>query len=124
MTAKHSPPPWRVGRNLADYCVFSGENFIADCDTSSDGEGTETDRANAAFIVRAANSHHALVEALQWVKAATFTLESYERDYGGELPSNFEIGRIDDSRNSASFRIQVGHIRKLAAALKLAESGQ
>ncbi len=136
----HTATPWDVDFDDPIFCDFYpeergmsfivGRNFgglvAASLPWPTELESGDFSRvtANAAFIVRAANSHHALVEALQWVKAATFTLESYERDYGGELPSNFEIGRIDDSRNSASFRIQVGHIRKLAAALKLAESGQ
>ncbi len=64
--ATHTKTPWRIGRNGADYCVFAGdEKFIADCDRSDDMDGSPEDIANAAFIVRAANSHDALVEALK-----------------------------------------------------------
>ena len=63
---KHTPTPWRIGRNGTDYCVFAGEDgLVADCDTSDDACGNKTDIANAAFIVRACNSHQALVDALK-----------------------------------------------------------
>ena len=64
--ATHTKTPWRIGRNGADYCVFAGdEKFIADCDRSDDMDGSPEDIANAAFIVRAVNSHAALVATLE-----------------------------------------------------------
>lgn len=51
-----------------------------------------------------------------WVIAALLSLEAYEADLGERLPDDHELGRIDDSRGSPSFRIRVGHIRSLAAA--------
>lgn len=69
----HTPTPWYYGhsenpdvyRNAPHWLVLSdpvestGE-AIADVET---GPGPETAEANAAFIVRACNSHHALVTA-------------------------------------------------------------
>ncbi len=49
-----------------------------------------------------------------WVKAANFTLQSYEADYGEAVPDSAELGRIPESRESPSFRITAGHIRALA----------
>ena len=58
-----------------------------------------------------------LVEACAWVLLASKTLAGYSRDLGVELPDDTEIGRIYESRDTPSFRISVGHIRRLAAAL-------
>jgi hypothetical protein len=44
-------------------------------------------------------------------------LAGYSRDLGVELPDTTEIGRIYESRDTPSFRISVGHIRRLAAVL-------
>lgn len=57
---------------------------------------------------------------LAWVTAAMGALASYEADYGESLPDDHELGRIDDSRGSPSFRIRVGHIRQLAAIARKA----
>jgi len=67
-SAKHTPLPWRISYNKAEdrfelrnqfgrlFSHFRGWSF--------DGVTTEDeDRANAAFIVQAVNSHYALVEA-------------------------------------------------------------
>ena len=79
--------------------------MIASCD--SEGEfGFENDAANAAFIVRAANSHDALVEAL---KVARIYVFQQVRDDGG-------IDACD-----ISYRIDLENID---VALKLAEVGQ
>lgn len=53
----------------------------------------------------------------QIIEAAMNTLEAYELDYGERLDDQHELGRIDESRNSPSFRIRVGHIRTLAAEI-------
>lgn len=61
-----------------------------------------------------------------WIKPMVAALEGYEADYGGPLDDMHELGRIDDSRSSPSFRIRVGHIRDLAllSARPLALGGQ
>ena len=70
-TANHTPTPWRrdetdescfvIPRNdlqtVQIVCVLGEHSDVADA----------TDYANAAFIVRAVNSHDALVEALEAV---------------------------------------------------------
>ena len=61
-----------------------------------------------------------VVEAAGFVKAAIVSLEGYEKDCGEPLPDDHELGRIEDSRHSASFRIRVGHIRRLASAIAAA----
>lgn len=55
-----------------------------------------------------------------WLKAAMNALMEYQHDYGDELPDSHEIGRIDESRGSASFRLTVGHLRQLHAMLAAA----
>lgn len=55
-----------------------------------------------------------LREAAAFAKAALEALKGYEADYGEPLPDDHELGRIEDSRSSPSFRIRVGHIRRLA----------
>ena len=88
MTTKHTPLPWRVGRNSTDYCVFHGdEKFVADCDTSDDMEGTDEDIANAAIIVRAVNSHAALVDA---VKTLSLVLKAACSDSRGAVADALE----------------------------------
>ena len=71
---KHTPTPWKVRIPSVDILnanqIMSVEDSvenIARCYDTTDaksgcGEGDK--RANAAFIVRAVNSHEALVEAL------------------------------------------------------------
>ena len=61
-----------------------------------------------------------MLKALEPFEYAANALTAYERDYGEPLPDNHEIGRIDESRETSSFRIRVGHIRALAAALRAA----
>ena len=59
-----------------------------------------------------------LVKASAWVSVAAEVLAGYNRDLGVDLPDTTEIGRIDESRDTPSFRITVGHIRILAAAIR------
>lgn len=60
---------------------------------------------------------------LAWVTAAMEALEAYEADYGERLPDDHELGRIDESRGSPSFRIRVGHIRTISRVLREAADG-
>ena len=55
------------------------------------------------------------VAAIEWVTPAMATLVGYERDYGETLPDDWILGRIEESRDMPSFRIRVGHFRRLAA---------
>lgn len=64
----------------------------------------------------------AVLAAGQFSLHARSALDAFEADIGEALPDNHELGRIDDSRGSPSFRIRVGHIRMLAAAIAKAVS--
>jgi hypothetical protein len=73
MEAKHTPTPWRI--KYGHPCVILPMNeqnarraAIAQCALSHGlGDARLEDEANADFIVRACNSHDALVEALSAV---------------------------------------------------------
>ena len=60
----HSPLPWRTllpnGRT-----VIAEDGVICDMFTRSHAENQENERANAAFIVRACNSHYQLIVQLE-----------------------------------------------------------
>ena len=62
---EHTPTPWRVqagsGNSEEAFTITTSDRVIA----SVAGEGYANRQANAAFIVRAANSHTALVAALR-----------------------------------------------------------
>lgn len=64
-TTGHSPTPW----SRDDHLIFGQENIhIADCLSAqpySSARPYSTDTANASLIVRAVNSHSALVKALR-----------------------------------------------------------
>jgi hypothetical protein len=58
-----------------------------------------------------------LLSAAQFAVEALAALTAYESEYGYQLPDDHEVGRIDESCGSASFRLRAGHIRMLAAAV-------
>lgn len=70
-----------------------------------------------ALIASQAARIRELEEGLVWAEPAMYALTSYEKDRGEPLPADHQIGKIDDSRNSASFRLYVGHIRRMASLL-------
>lgn len=53
--------------------------------------------------------------ALAWIDAAIDAISGLEKEAGEPLGDDFEIGRIDDTRWSPSFRIRIGHLRQIAA---------
>lgn len=55
---KHTPTPWKTNTAVATYIQAADGCHIAKTD---DGYETDLREANAAFIVRACNSHDALV---------------------------------------------------------------
>jgi hypothetical protein len=74
MNAQHTPTPWTVmadGRHIVRN-TKDGTTIVADCGEPSRHFVKEPEKGNAAFIVRACNSHEALVAAL---KAAMPALE-------------------------------------------------
>jgi hypothetical protein len=75
----HTPTPWHVFDDKAECpgieaenvtIVVFGDKLTITEDCGVQGETAEEARANAAFIVRAVNSHDALVEALEAAQAA------------------------------------------------------
>ena len=64
-----------------------------------------------------AAANEKIIDAAWFAEDARETLQSYEKDYGEALPDDYELGRVEESRERPSFRIRVGHIRKLAAAI-------
>ena len=58
----HTPTPWHLGVKEAHHCVYAANGDLI-CDASPFGKD-DTTKTDAAFIVRACNSHDALVAAL------------------------------------------------------------
>lgn len=63
MKTQHTPGPWHIGMNPGPIIYGPKGEQIADC--SSITMLKEENKANATLIVRAANSHQALVELAQ-----------------------------------------------------------
>lgn len=59
-TPAHTPLPWAISNGSAQY-IWGDARWVAATMGVRDAEGA----ANAAFIVRACNSHYQLVEALR-----------------------------------------------------------
>jgi hypothetical protein len=75
---KHTETPWYVG-NYKDgrYPIIPDcRNPIPILNTAFNGLPQETDRANAAFIVRAVNCHEELVAALSDLMACRRMVDS------------------------------------------------
>lgn len=85
MKQKHSPLPWiTVDRSMTDLFTKDGYHICSTggySDNFSDDGGLYRNIANAAFIVRAVNSHDTLVEALKDAMSAL----SYVRACHGDL---------------------------------------
>lgn len=64
MTQQHTKTPWRL-QHEPNYFNIQTEEGYAIADTCEYGSVVANRAANAAFIVRACNSHDALVEALE-----------------------------------------------------------
>lgn len=115
---QHTPGLWTAQENEDDeieITTATRDGMIPICrvETGFIGKIEDEQQANARLIAAAPD----LAEAAAFAKAALEALAGYEADYGEALPDDYEIGRIEDSRSSASFRLRVGHIRKLAAAI-------
>lgn len=57
--AKHTPTPWMINSHM----IYGDVETIATCNHTSRGSNADAD---GAFIVRAVNSHHALINALRY----------------------------------------------------------
>lgn len=72
MTTEHTPLPWRLGYSPLNV-EWASDRIV--CSMAGASAARETDfiaeqHANAALIVRAVNSHHELVEALEGMMRA------------------------------------------------------
>lgn len=77
-TEHHTPIPWHIGVRQADVIVYDEKGWaICNCIVYHGKESGEP-KANAAFIVRAVNSHEALCEMLK--QAREFILRHDELD--------------------------------------------
>ena len=85
--APHTPTPWRVV--LAPCQIVDDKNLIADLNGKGFEIGEEEKYANAAFIVRAVNAHHELVEALK--RIADEAVKTGTTEDGRSLESIAEI---------------------------------
>jgi hypothetical protein len=69
-TAKHTPGPWQDNDAGLIYGQVSGDDdeapFVCDVCNSAP-EYTEQERANAAFIIRACNSHQVMLALLEGI---------------------------------------------------------
>jgi hypothetical protein len=63
---KHTPLPWLLHSEYSTVVMTPGRAIIAD--TLGIDFDADTDRANAAFIVRACNSHEQMVAALREIE--------------------------------------------------------
>jgi len=98
--AEHTKLPWlAVSEYEGEPATFIdvGGRAIADC---AHGYGSE-DVANAAFIVRAVNSHEALVKALEFIR------DGYER---GDV--SHETFRVKAAQAAADALAAVGGVPK------------
>ena len=82
---KHTPTPWAVdGRFgiVATEILNDGKPHVRDVATAgAPWRTTEDNVANAAFIVKAANSHDALVAAAKWAIRALETKDDAAESY-------------------------------------------
>ena len=107
--AKHTPLPWCIDKNAASVasgdgidimsgmevvaCVFTEAMLDRGYEVARPGEtvscewayrkATPEERANAAFIVRACNSHEALVEACKALVTLAQNVKELEVDWPG-----------------------------------------
>lgn len=104
MTQKHTPTPWNMGRDYEskDTCFISGgRQIIANLD------GLDNKEANAAFIVRACNSHEALTETIQLAEQFLNSLPE-----GWLANTTGDIGALND------FYLKLEVLKKNAALAK------
>lgn len=79
MSTEASPRPWELTSPfIGVQPVISGSDGLRSC--------VATDAANAALIVKAVNSHEALVAALEWTAGAVAGMAK-----GLELPEHAEL---------------------------------
>jgi hypothetical protein len=84
---KHTPGPWEivVTVNTGRVNIFSADlskPYHLGTFVSGSRNDLPTFKANAAFIVRACNAHHALIEALEYVAGHASMARHYANERG------------------------------------------
>lgn len=98
-TIQHSPLPWFTqdgGLNVFSPRSATNQRVpaVARCgNTHGIGDAGETDKANAAMIVKAVNNHQALVDALD--ACAEYILETLDADDPAPRCVNVARGLIE-----------------------------
>ena len=91
---KHTPTPWELHQDedLKSWFIWAKGNMAASLPRRTDG----VDKANAEFIVRAVNSHEALLNKLKHAQARLFVHEGNSELYDeiGKAIAQAEGGRV------------------------------
>lgn len=103
-TPTHTPTPWRIV--LAPTQIVTDGEIIA---TLNNAMGVEQRQGNAAFIVRAVNSHEELMEAIK-VAYQFFNTEANTPDENGLVAAGNSVVRVV--------------LRKMKQAIARAEGGK
>lgn len=101
MSAQHTPVPWHVGPHYK-YDIESREGRICECN----GMGSSRAVANAAFIVRACNSHDDLLKACVDV-LAQFAAGYFVRNTDSDGCSDWAIKAMEPPRALAAMKAAV-----------------
>ena len=73
---KHTPSPWRVFDGFADIEIVADHPAANGVESLVQFKGQRNPRANAEFIVRACNTHHDVVAALEIARAMLAHIQS------------------------------------------------
>jgi hypothetical protein len=82
--AQHTPLPW----TYEGFTSIFAPSGLAVANTRADHFGADRAQANAAFIVRACNSHYEMVEALE-----TLLADIDDQGYGGVPSTNLPMAQ-------------------------------
>lgn len=86
----------------------------ADADCDQDGF-IPNEEMKLLQVVRDALRYRPASASGSFAKSAMDAINGLEADRGEPLQDDHEIGRVEESNSSPSFRIRVGHIRRLAS---------
>ena len=93
---QHTPTPWLVvPEKLGSYQIRTVDDDVTIAGTFGYGADDRKDQeaANAAFIVRAVNSHDALIEALSYLEKEMAELAARKNTRYANLHFGLEIAR-------------------------------
>jgi pyrroloquinoline quinone (PQQ) biosynthesis protein C len=76
---QHTSGPWRTFDAFTDVEIVTDRPTANETESIVQFKGQSNARANAAFIVRACNSHADLIQALEFVSMTFADMEASER---------------------------------------------